>query len=131
MDAEEEESRLAEGFRPGGDRRWWLVGGLGVLLMLTVAVIWGLSATVGRVHWDVIGQEPVSAEVLQVRVTVFADADRPVTCTARAVDETRATVGSTRVDFPPAGRDSATHVLDVRTSTQALTGTVEDCDYAD
>lgn len=131
FDAEAEESALREGFGLGGDRRWWVVGGLGVLGIVIGAVIWGLSASVGEVDWDVVGQQPVSAETMQVRVTIYADPDRPVSCTARAVDETMATVGSTAVDFPAAGRDSATHLVEIRTSTEALTGTVENCEYAD
>ncbi len=117
--------------RSPSTRRWWVVGIVGVLAMSTLAVWWGLSATIGRVHWVNTGHEVVSDELVQVRFDLHRPVGRDVTCVLRAQDQYHATVGRTEVEVPAADVEGTRQVGEVRTSTRALTGFVDTCRYSD
>lgn len=127
-DAEEE---AAEAAREAGPhrRRWWIIGGTAVAVMVVMAVIWGLSATVGRVHWVDTGHEVVSGSQVDVRLDLRRDHEEPVTCRIEAQDAGHAVVGRTEVEIGPAADSPSRHVVSVRTAAPAITGYVDECWY--
>lgn len=129
-DSEEE---AAESARPAqaNARRWWILGSIAVTIMVVMAVIWGLSATVGRVAWTYTGHDLVSEDRVDVRVDLRRDPGRAVTCRIEARDERSATVGRADVEIGPAESSPSRHVLSVRSAAPAQTGWVEACWYSD
>lgn len=112
-------------------RTWWVVGVIGVLVMSGLAVWFGLSATVGRVHWTDTGHSITSDTEALVRFDLTRDPAREVTCRLQALDERRGTVGTAEVVVPPGDTSPTRHVEPVRTVTRALTAYVERCWYTD
>lgn len=112
-------------------RRWWVVGGLGIAVMVALAVWFGLSATVGRVHWVSTGHQVVSDAQVDVRFDLRRDPDRAVVCQLEAQDASHAVVGRTEVTVAPSPESPSRHVKPVRTASPAITGYVERCWYAD
>lgn len=112
-------------------RRWWVAGSVGVLAMCLVAVWFGLSATVGRVHATNTGFEIVSDAELTLRFDLVRDPARPVTCRLYALDEGFGQVGTTTVTVEPAPTSPSRHTASVRTVSRAATGYAEGCTYAD
>lgn len=129
-DAEEAAAESA-GPRSPQARRWWVLGGLGVAVMVVLAVVWGLSATVGRVGWTYTGHDLVSHERVDVRVDLTRDPDRAVTCRIQARDERGAVVGRADVQIGPSESSPSRHVLSVRSAAPARTGYVDACWYSD
>ncbi|OLT19186.1 hypothetical protein BJF86_01060 [Serinicoccus sp. CNJ-927] len=129
-DAEEERAEAQERGRRG-DRRWWVVGVLAVVVMSLMAVIWGLSATVGRVHWVDTGFEVVSDSRVDVRFDLRRDPSREAVCRLEAQATSHVVVGRTEVRVPAAQSSPSRHVESVTTASPAVTGYVEECWYAD
>ena len=129
-DAEEE---AAEALRrtSRGSRRWWIVGGTAVLVMTAMAVIWGLSATVGRVHWVDTGHEVMSDSRVDVRFDLRRDPAREVVCRVEAQDFGHVVVGRAEVPVAPSESSPSRHIASVRTASPAITGYVDECWYAD
>ena len=99
--------------------------------LVVMAVVWGLSATVGRVAWTYTGHDLVSEEQVDVRVDLRRDPARAVTCQIEARDERNAVVGRTDVEIGPTETSPSRHVLSVRSAAPAQTGYVEACWYSD
>ncbi len=112
-------------------RTWWVLGVLGVLAMSAVAVWFGLSATVGKVHWTNTGHSITSDTEARVMFELVREPEREGTCRLQALDERRGTVGTADVVVPPADSSPSGHVESVRTVTRALTAYVERCWYSD
>jgi hypothetical protein len=129
-DAEEEAAEATRPHRPHA-RRWWVLGSAAVAVMVVLAVIWGLSATVGRVHWTYTGHDLVSPEQVDVRLDLSRDPERSVTCRVDARTERGAIVGRAEVEIGPSAASPSRHVLSVRTAEPALTGYVDACWYSD
>lgn len=130
-DAEEEAAERQPTTDPRTRRRWWLIGGAAVAVMVVMAVVWGLSATVGRVHWVYTGHEVVSGTQVDVRLDLSRDPDRAVVCRIEAQDVNHYVVGRTEVTFEPAPESPSRHLASVRTAAPAITGYVDECWYAD
>lgn len=129
--SEEELDGLPPRSTPAQRRRWWLVGGLAVAVMVALAVWFGLSATVGRVHWVATGHQVVSDAQVDVRFDLRRDPGRAVVCQLEAQDASHAVVGRTEVTVGPSPESPSRHVETVRTASPAITGYVERCWYAD
>lgn len=129
-DAEEEAAEAARPAQPNA-RRWWIFGSVAVAVMVVIAVIWGLSATVGRVHWTYTGHDLVGEDQVDVRLDLQRDPDRAVTCRIEARDERNAVVGRADVEIAPTEDSPSRHVLRVRSAAPALTGYVDACWYSD
>lgn len=112
-------------------RTWWVVGTLGVLTMTAVIVWFAVAATSGRVHWTNTGFVVDSAEQVTVRFDLVRDPDRAVVCELHALDENKTRIGATRVEVGPAESSPSRHTAAVRTVTEATTGYVDFCWYAD
>ncbi|GAA3606168.1 hypothetical protein GCM10022199_07610 [Marihabitans asiaticum] len=106
--------------------RWWVVGGVLVLAAVAMTVWFGISMTRGAVSSTDIG-----FELEERQVTMVFDVDRPVgsviTCHVKALDGQYATVGSRDVEIPASEQRSDRQRVTVRTTTQAVTATVERC----
>lgn len=129
-DAEEESVERGRRSAPP-NRRWWLIGAVAVLVMSAMAVVWGVSATVGRVHWVYTGHEVVSDTQVDVRFDLRRDPARPVVCRIEAQDGSHAVVGRAEVDVEATESSPSRHVAAVRTASPAITGYVDECWYAD
>lgn len=114
---------------PREQRRWWVVGVLGVTLGVALAVWFGLSASRG-VHWTDTGHQVTGDGTVKARFDVIDPARRPVTCTVEAVAHTRAVVGSRTVTFPASRYDSTQHVVEIRTTERAVAASVRSCRHA-
>lgn len=133
-DAEEESAAAQRGpsrLSRSQQRRWWIIGTLGVLIMVGMAVWWGLAASMGRVMWNYTGHEVVSDTQVDVRLDLRRDPSQEVVCRMEAQDEFHAVVGRTDVTIGPAPSSPSRHVVSIRTATPAITGYVEQCWYAD
>jgi hypothetical protein len=133
-DAEEEAAEARRGPRrldARTRRRWWVIGTVAVLLMTATAVWFGLSATLGRVHWVDTGHQIISGTQVDVRFDMRRDPAREVTCRLEAQDVSHAVVGRTEVTVPPAAESPTRHVESVRTASPAITGYVEECWYTE
>lgn len=129
-DAEEEAAETARPAQPHA-RRWWAIGSIAVAVMVVLAVIWGLSATLGRVHWTYTGHDLVAEDRVDVRLDLRRDPDRAVTCRIEARDERNAVVGRADVEIGPTESSPSRHVLSVRSAAPPLTGFVDACWYSD
>lgn len=121
----------AEASAPPGSRRWWVIGVVAVLIMSVMAVVWGLSATQGRVHWVYTGHQVVSNTQVDVRFDLRRDPTRAVTCRIEAQAETHVVVGRTTVTVEPTQSSPSRHIASVSTASPAITGYVDQCWYAD
>lgn len=121
----------AEAREPRGNRRWWVIGVVSVVLMSGLAVIWGLSAVQGRVHWVYTGHQVVSESEVEVRFDLRRDPSREVTCRIEAQAETHVVVGRTEVDIAPTASSPTRQIVGVTTASPAITGYVDQCWYTD
>ncbi|WP_151524912.1 DUF4307 domain-containing protein [Serinicoccus kebangsaanensis] len=129
-DAVEEQAEAAERARHG-QRRWWVIGVVAVVAMSLVAVVWGLSATRGRVHWVDTGFQVVSDARVDVRFDLRRDPQRAVVCRLEAQAASHVVVGRTEAEIGPAQSSPSRHVAGVSTASPAITGYVDECWYAD
>lgn len=125
-DPERDEAE-AEARPDRGRRTWWLVGGLLVTVSVALAVWFGISGTEDAVTTTDIGFEhPSSREI----VMVF-DVTRPpgteVSCTVTAMDGDYGRVGTAEHEVPAADERTTRVRASVRTTTAAVTATVQDC----
>lgn len=127
-DALEEAAEAGQG---RGDRRWWVVGTIGVAVMTAMAIWWGVSATSGRVHWVDTGFEVVADTRVDVRFDLRRDPTRPVVCRLEAQADSHIVVGRTEVEVPAGDASPSRHVEGVETASPAITGYVDECWYAD
>ena len=129
-DLVEERAEAAERSAPR-DRRWWVVGVVAVTLMSLVAVVWGVEATRGRVHWVNTGFEVVADGQVDVRFDLRRDPAREAVCTLEAQSDAHVVVGRTEVRVAPSSTSPSRHVQSVATASPAITGYVDECWYAD
>jgi hypothetical protein len=130
-DAEEEATESRRRAADPSARRWWVIGTVAVTVATLLAVWWGLSATVGRVHWVYTGHVVVSDQAVDVRFDLRRDPAREVVCRLEAQDGGHQVVGRTEVSIGPVADSPSRHVEQVRTASPAITGYVDQCWYAD
>jgi Domain of unknown function (DUF4307) len=112
-------------------------GRVGLVAYVVIGLIVALAAGGwGYVMLAAHGNPQVSVELVsfdttpgsaQVTFIVHKSADRAATCLIRAVDDQHLEVGSREIDVPRGGSD-VSFTEQVRTSTQATTVQVDDCD---
>lgn len=129
-DPEREEAE-AEAHPDRGNRRWWFIGGGAVVVAVALTIWFGLSATQDAVKTTDIGFEHEGDR----QITMIFDVTRPtgtaLSCTVTAMDGTYARVG-TKEQAVPADDERTTRVrATVRTTTRAVTATVQDCSVVD
>ncbi|MBM6547084.1 DUF4307 domain-containing protein [Janibacter sp. YIM B02568] len=116
-----------EGASPARSQRfWWVVGSLLVVAATAVVVWFGIEGTRGTVT-----ATDVAFTRQPRQVTMVFDVDRPtgmvVTCHVKALDKSYATVGSVDVEVPASTERSTRQTVEIRTTTQAVTATVDHC----
>lgn len=113
-----------------GTLKWWVIGTIGIGLGVALAIWFGLSATVGKPTWQTVSYKVVDNESVRVEFEATSPDGRPLVCTIRALREDFGVVGSTDVTVAFNGADSTRHSATVRTTSRAVTGTVDRCDFA-
>jgi hypothetical protein len=103
-----------------------------VALVVTAAVVlgwilWVVIESRSPVHWTDVGFVIVSDQRVDVTYDVHKDAGATVTCTLRALDEGKGTVGTADVVIGPTRTDVTRRTDTVRTSALAVTGIVRTC----
>ena len=103
-----------------------------VALVLTAAlvlawILWVVIESRSPVHWTDVGFRIVSDQQVDVVYDVHKDAGATVTCTLRALDQAKGTVGTADVVIGPTRADVTRRTDTVRTSALAVTGFVRTC----
>ncbi len=112
-------------------RKWWLIGGVGVAAGVAVAIWFGVSASTGRPVWTDVGYRVEGNQAVTVRYDLTREVGREVRCTVKALDVHHAAVGSVTVKIPAAQEKTTREVTQVRTTHRAVTGLVDTCVYAE
>jgi Domain of unknown function (DUF4307) len=107
-------------------RKWWIVGGVGVTIGVALATWFGISATAG-ITWTDTGHHVVNAREVQTRFDVTDPERGPVRCTVIALSERKAVVGRRTVDLAPSRFDSTRHTVTIRTAERAVAASVDEC----
>ncbi|WP_074046511.1 DUF4307 domain-containing protein [Dermacoccus nishinomiyaensis] len=111
-------------------RKWWIIGTLGVVLMTAFCIWFGIQWTSNTVTANQHGFKVLSDDRIQVSWDVIpSDKDKPVTCTLIALNDRRDVLGSKSVSLKPSPYDSTTYTDIVRTTSRAVSGTVKECHY--
>jgi hypothetical protein len=103
-----------------------------VALVVTAAVVlgwilWVVIDSRSPVHWTDVGFVIVSDQQVNVTYDVHKDAGATATCTLRALDRGKGTVGTAEVVIGPSRSDVTRRTDTVRTSALAVTGFVRTC----
>ncbi|MBB2894548.1 DUF4307 domain-containing protein [Flexivirga oryzae] len=109
-------------------RKWWVIGIVGVLIGIGLATWWGISATRG-VSWD---NGPFTVnDSRSVKVTFYVTNQdgKPVRCTLEAQDITHNRVGVLTVDLPASHYTTTEYTRTIPTVAKAVTGIVDHCAY--
>ncbi|HET8599406.1 MAG TPA: DUF4307 domain-containing protein [Segeticoccus sp.] len=114
----------------GPSRRAWVLGTLAIAAGVALAIWFGLAASLGHVTWQDTAYHVDSDRLVQVGYSVHRAPGRAVVCTIQAQDVHHATVGTTQDRIPASGDATVQRVVQVHTTTRAVTGTVQTCDYA-
>lgn len=108
------------------ERKWWVIGGIGVTIAVLLAIWFGISATAG-ITWNDAGHHVIDDRRVQIRFDVN-DPDRgPVQCTVVALSDQHAVVGRRTVDLPASTYDSTRHTTTIRTAERAVAVQVDQC----
>lgn len=127
----EREEAEAESSSGDGRRIWWVLGGLFVVVALAVTVWFGIAGTEDSVTTTDIGFEhQTSREILMV-FDVTRTPGTEVSCTITAMDGEYARVGTVEHEVPAAEERTTRVRASVRTTTAAVTATVQDCTAVD
>lgn len=109
-----------------GTTRWWIIGVLGIGLVVAYIVWYAVSSTVGAVRPQVTAYDVTSDSSITVSYRLVKPADRAVTCVVTALDTTKGRVG-TVTDEIPAGSAREERTVRIRTTQRAVTGVVDSC----
>jgi hypothetical protein len=105
-----------------------LIGVLAVVAVLVLAwILWVVIESRSPVQWTTVGFRIVGNEQVDVTYDVHKDPDDSVTCTLRALDQGKATVGTADVVVGPSSAEVIRRTDTVRTSALAVTGFVRGC----
>jgi hypothetical protein len=108
-----------------GTTRWWVVGAVGIAVMVA-AIVWFGLASANALKASVTRYHVVSDSELEVGYDVHRPDGAAVRCTVEAQDVRHGRVG-TVTDEVPAGLESVHREVKVRTSARAVTGVVSSC----
>ncbi|RNI22263.1 DUF4307 domain-containing protein [Flexivirga caeni] len=109
-------------------RKWWIIGIIGVLAATGIATWWGISATRG-VSWDNGPFTVKDSRSVEVTFFVTNQDGKPVTCTLEAQDITHNRVGVLTVNLPASNHLTTSYTRTIPTVSKAVTGIVDSCAY--
>jgi hypothetical protein len=110
-----------------GTGRWWVVGLTLGSIGVALAVWLGLANSLGQVTWTDTGYKVVDDRTVRVDFDVHRSPQQAVTCRVRALDRSFGVVGVIDVSVPASQEASVHQQVTVRTTSRAVTGTVQDC----
>lgn len=111
-------------------RKWWIIGGLGVALMTALAVWFGVSSTSNTINATQHGFKILGDDRIRVSWDVVpSEKNKPITCTLIALNDKRDVLGTKTVSLRPSPYTSTTYSDVVRTTSRAVSGTVRECHY--
>jgi len=110
-----------------GQLKWWVIGTVGILAGVGLAIWFGLSATLGQPSWDTLGYKVVSDQQVRVDFQVYRPGGTALTCTIEALAKDFSPVGTTTVDVAASTDETTTEVATLRTTSRAVTGQVKTC----
>jgi len=113
-----------------GTGRWWVIGTLGVSVGVILVVWLALANTLGKVTWTDTGYKVVDERSVRVEFDVHRSPGQAATCTVRALDQRFGVVGALEVQVPAGPQRTVHQAVTVRTTSRAVTGTVQRCDAA-
>lgn len=129
-DPEREEAE-ADARSDRGPRIWWVLGGLFVAVGVALAAWFGVSSTDEAVTTTDIGFEKPSTREIVMVFDVTRPTGTSVVCTVTAMDGEYGRVGTVEHEVPAADERTTRVEAPVRTTTQAVTATVQDCTAVD
>jgi hypothetical protein len=113
---------------PRTGRRPVVIAALVTLAVVVLAwILWVVVESRSPVQWTDVGFDIVSDQQVDVTYDVHKDPDATVTCTLRALDRAKGTVGTADVVVGPGASGAVRRTDTVRTSALAVTGFVHEC----
>lgn len=111
-------------------RKWWIIGIIGVILMSVFAAWFGISASSNTVTANQAGFKVISDDRIEVRWDVIpSERNRAITCTIIALNDKRDVLGTKQVELKPSPYRSTRYSDVLRTTSRAVSGTVKECHY--
>jgi hypothetical protein len=110
-----------------GQLKWWVIGTVGILGGVALAVWFGLSATLGRPSWQTLGYKVVSDQQVRVDFQVYRPGGTALSCTVEALARDFAPVGTSTVQVPASPDETTNETVTLRTTSRAVTGQVTSC----
>lgn len=129
-DPEREEAE-AEAAPDRGSRRWWVLGSAAVAVAVALTIWFGISSTRGAITTTDVGFEHTGEREITMVFDVTREPGTTVSCTITAMDGDYGRVGTAQQEIP-ASEERTTRVrAAVRTTTSAVTATVQQCSAVD
>lgn len=110
-----------------GRAKIWVLATVLFAAATTLAVWWGLAATVNKPSWSTITWNIQSDRDIEVTYRVSKPADMTVLCVVEAQGMDHALVGSREVTLGPSGHREEIYQTWLRTTTRAVAGKVRNC----
>lgn len=104
-----------------------MVGTVGILAGVGLAIWFGLSATLGQPSWQTLGYKVVSDQQVRVDFEVTRPGGRAMTCTVEALARDFSPVGTSTVQVAASAEETTTESATLRTTSRAVTGQVRSC----
>lgn len=110
-----------------GQLKWWVVGAVGILAGVALAIWFGLSATLGQPSWQTLGYKVLSDQQVRVDFEVYRPGGTALTCTVEALARDFSPVGTSSVRVPASADETTRMSATLRTTSRAVTGQVKTC----
>jgi hypothetical protein len=110
-----------------GQLKWWVLGTVGILAGVGLAIWFGLSSTLGQPSWQTVGYKVVSDQQVRVDFQVYRPGGTALSCTVEALARDFAPVGTSTVQVPASPDETTNETVTLRTTSRAVTGQVTSC----
>lgn len=110
-----------------GQLKWWVVGTVGILAGVGLAIWFGLSSTLGQPSWQTVSYKVVSDQQVRVDFQVYRPGGTALSCTVEALSRDFAPVGTSTVQVPASADETTNESVTLRTTSRAVTGQVKTC----
>lgn len=109
-------------------RKWWIIGTVGLAVATALAIWFGISATSG-INWQTDGYHYIDDQHMELTFDVINQSGKPVTCDLHALDFDHNQVGVLSTQLPASNFNSTTYTRVVPTITRAVMAEVVTCRY--